>query len=152
MKHRVVTRTLGRQTAHRLAMLGNMARSLLQHDRITTTETRAKELSKYIDELVTWALKAHGASDNTAKLAAKREVFRRIPGAPRAKSGASSGGGASRPDRDVAQKLFEQIAPRFAPGNDLARKSGFTRIIRLYPRKGDGAPMALIELIEPDAK
>lgn len=150
MKHRVVTRTLGRQTSHRLAMLGNMARSLLTHDRITTTETRAKELSKYIDELITWALRAHGASEAQKKLAAKREVFRRIPGAPREKSGSAAS--KSRPDRDVAQKLFEQIAPRFAPGNDLARKSGFTRIIRLYPRKGDGAPMALIELIEPDAK
>ncbi|CAN0351615.1 unnamed protein product [Phaeothamnion confervicola] len=119
MRHRMRIRRLGRQTDHRLSMLKNMAKSLLAHKRITTTETRAKELSRYIDGIITFAKRAHASTDASVKLANKRQVF----------------------------QLFEQLAVKYSEGGDSARSGGYTRIIRLEPRKGDGAPMALIELV-----
>ena len=139
MRHRMRIRRMGRQTDHRLSMLRNMAKSLLTHKRITTTEVRAKELSRYIAGLVTFAKQAHSATQPSVKLAKKREVFRRISGAPRQ--------GQGRPDRDVCQELFEQIAAKYSPGGADARSGGYTRIVLLEPRKGDGAPMALIEFV-----
>ena len=139
MRHKMRIRRLGRQTDHRLSMLKNMAKSLLAHKRINTTETRAKELSRYIDGIITFAKRAHASTDASVKLANKRQVFRHIHGAPRE--------GQGRPDRDVAQELFEQIAVKYSPGGDSERSGGYTRIVRLEPRKGDGAPMALIELV-----
>lgn len=143
MRHRVRTRRLGRQTAHRISMLRNLAKSLLTHSRITTTEVRAKELSRFVENIITWARKANAATEPAEKLAAKRQVFRDLSGAPRT----HVQGRPSRPDRDAAQQLFDQIATRYSQGGDSARNGGYTRIIKLYPRKGDGAPMALVELI-----
>lgn len=143
MRHRVRSRRLGRQTAHRISMLRNLAKSLLTHQRITTTEIRAKELSRFVENLITWAKKSNQASDAGEKLAAKRQVFRDLHGSPRT----HVQGRPSRPDRDTAQSLFDQIATRYAQGGDSFRNGGYTRIIKLYPRKGDGAPMALVELL-----
>ena len=143
MRHRVRTRRLGRQTDHRISMLRNLAKSLLTHQRITTTEVRAKELSRFVENIITWARKANEATDPAVKLAAKRQVFRDLAGAPRE----HSQGRPARPDRDTAQQLFDQIATRYAPEGDSFRNGGYTRIIRLYPRKGDGAPMVLVELV-----
>lgn len=143
MRHRVRTRRLGRQTDHRISMLRNLAKSLLTHQRITTTEVRGKELSRFVENLITWARKANEATEPAEKLAAKRQVFRDISGAPRA----HAAGRPARPDRDAAQQLFDQIATRYAKGGDSARNGGYTRLVKLYPRKGDGAPMVLVELI-----
>ena len=139
MRHRVRSRRLGRQTDHRLSMLKNLTKSLLTHKKITTTEMRARELTRYVDNVITWAKKAHVATDVHEKLAHKRQVFRHIPGAPR--------NGPSRPDRDINQELFEQIAVRFSPGGESARAGGYTRTTKLYPRKGDGATVVLVELL-----
>lgn len=130
MRHKVRSRTLGRQTGHRIAMLRNLATSLLRHQRITTTATRAKEVSRLAEELITDARKAHQATEAGEKLAHKRRVFRHIK------------------DRDVAQELFDVIAPRFAERHAAAKSGGYTRILRVGFRKGDGAPMALIELVQ----
>lgn len=141
MRHRVKSRTLGRQTGHRLAMLRNMAKSLLQHGRISTTETRAKELAKYVAGLITDARRAHQVKDDKDKaLSLKRNVFRHLPGAERR--------GVGRNDRDVAENLFATLAPKFAAREaKTGNGGGYTRILKLGFRKGDGAPMALIELV-----
>lgn len=141
MRHKVKSRTLGRQTGHRLAMLRNMAKSLLHHGRISTTETRAKELAKYVAGLITDARKAHELKDNKdAALHHKREVYRHLPGAERR--------GVGRNDRDVAESLFQTLAPKFAARQEKSGNGGgYTRILKLGFRKGDGAPMALIELV-----
>lgn len=142
MRHRVKSRTLGRQTGHRLAMLRNMAKSLLHHGRISTTETRAKELAKYVADIITDARKAHELKDSKkdAALHHKREVYRHIPGAERR--------GVGRNDRDVAESLFQTLAPKFAERKaKTGNGGGYTRILKLGYRKGDGAPMALIELV-----
>lgn len=143
MKHRVRTRTLGKDSAHRLSMLRNMAQSLLRHRRITTTVTRAKELSRFVEHLITLAKKAHQAGDPKAALPYKREVFRHFHISSKRKKQKV------RPDRDLAQELFEQIAPYYVKrAEDKGQDGGYTRIIRIGQRKGDGAPMALIELVE----
>lgn len=122
MRHRKHSRRLGRRTGHRVAMLRNLATSLLKHRRITTTQARAKEVQRLAERIINWAKKGD--------LAAKRHVFRYIS------------------DRDVARNLFEVIAPQYREGEDqLERKGGFTRIIKIGPRKGDAAPMVFLELV-----
>jgi large subunit ribosomal protein L17 len=101
-------------------MLANLAASLFQHERIKTTEAKAKMLRPYAERLIT---KAKDGSVHQ-----RRQVLSKIE------------------DRDVAHKLFSDIGPRFA-----GRNGGYTRILKLGPRNGDGAPMALIELVDEAA-
>ncbi len=122
MKHKVVTRTLGRITGHRIAMLRNLATSLFMHRKIETTETRAKEVAKFAQRLISLAKRGD--------LAAKRAVFQHIK------------------NKDVARELFETIAPQYrSSGEHEERKGGYTRILRLGQRKGDAAPMVVLELV-----
>jgi large subunit ribosomal protein L17 len=97
-------------------MLRNLARSLFEHERIRTTEAKAKLLRPYAERLIT---KAKGGT-----LHHRRQVLSVIE------------------DRAVVHKLFAEIGPRFA-----TRNGGYTRILKLGPRNGDGAPMALVELV-----
>lgn len=116
MRHRVKGRQLSRTSSHKRAMLRNMATSLFRHDRIETTEAKAKELRPYAERLITLARRGD--------LHARRQVERRIK------------------DRAVAGRLFAEIGPRFA-----ARPGGYTRIVKLGHRVGDGAEVARIELL-----
>lgn len=111
---------LGSGPSHQRLMLSNLAVSLFEHERIKTTEAKAKQLRPYAERLITKAKK--GDVHN------RRQVFSVMQ------------------DRDAVHKLFSDIAPRFAD-----RNGGYTRILKLGPRNGDGAPMALIELIEGSA-
>jgi large subunit ribosomal protein L17 len=97
-------------------MLANLATSLFEHGRITTTEAKAKRLRPYAEKLIT-----HAKAGN---LAHRREVLKDIR------------------DKDVVHTLFAEIGPFFAD-----RNGGYTRIIKTLPRKGDNAPMAVIELV-----
>ena len=108
---------LGSDPAHQGRMLSNLALSLFEHERVKTTETKAKQLRPFAERLITKAKK--GDVHN------RRQVLSAIE------------------DRAVVHKLFADIAPRFAD-----RNGGYTRILKLGPRNGDGAPMALIELVE----
>lgn len=122
MRHKVNSRRLGRRTGHRLGMLKNLATSLFIHKRITTTHARAREVQKIADHLIALAKKGD--------LAAKRQVFRYIS------------------DRDAASDLFDVIAPQYRETSDhMERKGGFTRLIKVGPRHGDGAPMVFLELV-----
>lgn len=116
MRHRAKGRQLSRNAKHRRAMLANMATSLFAHERIVTTEAKAKELRPFAERLVTLARRGD--------LHARRRVERRVR------------------DRTVADRLFHEIGPRFA-----SRPGGYTRIIKLGHRSGDGAEMARIELL-----
>jgi large subunit ribosomal protein L17 len=111
---------LGSNPSHQAQMLSNLALSLFEHERVRTTETKAKQLRPFAERLITKAKK--GDVHN------RRLVLSTIE------------------DRDVVHKLFAEIAPRFAD-----RNGGYTRILKLGPRNGDGAPMALIELVETAA-
>lgn len=108
---------LGSGPKHQRLMLSGLALSLFEHERVKTTEAKAKALKPYAERLITKA-KAGGVHE-------RRQVLALIE------------------DRSMVHKLFADIAPRFA-----ARNGGYTRILKLGPRNGDGAPMALIELVE----
>lgn len=125
MRHRVANRKLGRTTEHRIALLRNQATNLLRHERIETTLPKAKELRPFVEKIITVAKRGVKAAEPKGKtLAARRQVGRDI-----------------RND-DVVTKLFGELAPRF-----MERPGGYTRILKLGLRKGDGAETALVELV-----
>ncbi|HEX6916851.1 MAG TPA: 50S ribosomal protein L17 [Phycicoccus sp.] len=113
---------LGGGPAHERLILANLATSLFEHDRITTTEAKAKRLRPLAERLVTFAKRGD--------LASRRRVMTVVR------------------DKGVVHRLFVEIAPDMAE-----RNGGYTRITKVGPRKGDNAPMAVIELVrEPVAK
>lgn len=118
MRHRVAYRKLGRTTPHRNAMLRNLATALFERERIQTTLMKAKELRPYAERLITLAKR------DEDRLHARRQVSRDIQ------------------DPVVLKKLFDTLGARFA-----TRPGGYTRILRLGTRKGDGAEMAVVELL-----
>ena len=118
MRHRVAHRKLGRTTPHRIALLRNLATALFEKERIRTTLPKAKELRPFAERLITLAKR----EDN--RLHARRQAARDLQ------------------DSAVVKKLFDAIGPRFA-----TRPGGYTRILHLGPRKGDGAEMAYLELV-----
>lgn len=108
---------LGSNPKHQRLMLSNLAVSLFEHERIQTTEAKAKLLRPYAEKLITKAKKGG--------VHKRRQVLSLVE------------------DREIVHKLFSDIGPRFAD-----RNGGYTRILKLGPRNGDGAPMALIELVD----
>ncbi len=110
-------RKLGRPTDQRIAMLRSMTTSFLEAGRIETTLTRAKEVQKLAEKMVTLG--------KTNTLHTKRQALSFIT------------------KRDVVTKLFDEIAPKFAE-----RKGGYTRVIKIGPRRGDAAEMAILELVD----
>ena len=127
MRHRVTGRTLGRSMGHRTALRRTLVTDLFRHGRIRTTEAKAKAIRNQAEKLITLA--KHG-------LAAQQATPERGVHARRLASGRLN-------DPQIVKKLFDELAPRFAE-----RPGGYTRIIKLGPRKGDAAPMVIIELVE----
>ncbi|HEY2941529.1 MAG TPA: 50S ribosomal protein L17 [Vicinamibacteria bacterium] len=123
MRHRVGHRKLGRITPHRMALLRNLATALFERERIRTTLMKAKELRPYAERLITLARREDD------RLHARRLAARALQ------------------DRTVMKKLFDDLGARFA-----ARPGGYTRILRLGPRRGDGAEMAIVELLGSEYK
>ena len=116
MRHSNSGKKLSRNPSHRKALLRNMSKALLTHGRIRTTEVKAKELRGVVESLITLARRND--------VAARRQAFRDLG------------------DHQLVQKLFDEIAPRFA-----GVAGGYTRVVKLaMPRVGDCAPMAIIEL------
>lgn len=151
MRHRVRTRTLGRPTAHRLSMLRNLATALLEHKQIDTTEFRAKEVSRYVERIIEHAkdaLKAEAGSGEAAKgphaaLPHKRKIFAKV----RSRTDVDNPQRAAK-DRHAVRELFN-IAKRYlAEGSRQERKGGYTRITRLANRKGDGALVVTLSLVD----
>jgi large subunit ribosomal protein L17 len=123
MRHRVGHRKLGRVTPHRMALLRNLATALFERERIRTTLIKAKELRPYAERLITLARREDD------RLHARRLAARALQ------------------DRGVMKKLFDDLGARFA-----GRPGGYTRILRLGPRRGDGAEMAIVELLGSEYK
>ena len=107
---------IGGGPAHERLILANLAQSLFEHDRITTTEAKAKRLRPLAERLITFAKRGD--------LHARRRVMTVIR------------------DKGVVHRLFVEIAPDMTD-----RQGGYTRITKIAPRKGDNAPMAVIELV-----
>jgi large subunit ribosomal protein L17 len=125
MRHRVAHRKLGRVTEHRISMLRNQATALIKYEHLVTTVPKAKELRPFVERLITVAKRGLAAGEAGGRvLTARRLVMQDLQ------------------DREVVTKLFDTIAPRFA-----ARPGGYTRLLRVGFRKGDGAETAQVELV-----
>ena len=109
-------RKLGRNTGARKALIKSLLSAFFQHERIETTEARAKELRKFAEKVITLAKRGD--------LHARRQAINLVA------------------DVEVVHKVFEEI-----PGKYSERSGGYTRILKLAPRRGDAAPMVLIELV-----
>jgi large subunit ribosomal protein L17 len=108
-----------------MALLRNQAEALLRHERIETTMPKAKELRPFVERLITVAKRGVKAAEPKGKtLHARRLVWRDVP------------------NDEVVTKLFDELAPRF-----MERPGGYTRILRLGHRRGDGGEIAQIELV-----
>ncbi len=116
MRHNVAGRKLGRTSAHRKALYRNLVTDLLKHEKITTTEAKAKEIRSLAEQMITLG--------KNGELRFRRQALSFIL------------------DEKVTEKVFTELAPRYAE-----RHGGYTRIIKLRPRLGDGAPIVKIELV-----
>lgn len=121
MKHRVAGRTLGRERNQRKALIKTLLGSLVMYERITTTEAKAKEIKNFIDQVVNKAKEAR--NDNDRKVALLRQLNQDLP-------------------TMAAKKILGDFAERFS-----SRNSGYVRVVKLEPRKTDGARMAIIEFV-----
>ena len=119
MRHRRDHRKLNRATDQRLALLRGLVASLFRHSKVVTTLPKAKEARRMAEKLITLARREHN------QLSARRLVLRDIP------------------DPDLVRHLFDELAPRYRQ-----RPGGYTRITRAGLRRGDGAQVAVLELME----
>lgn len=124
MRHLKKGRKLGTDASHTKAMVRSLVIALITNDRIKTTEARAKEIRPAVDKIITWSKKGDVHSRRLA-MAALGGFDLKI------------GEGAAKKD------LFNDLGSRFE-----GRDGGYTRILKLGPRKGDGAPMVIMELVD----
>ncbi|MDQ3880384.1 MAG: 50S ribosomal protein L17 [Chloroflexota bacterium] len=117
MPHRTAGRKLGREHAHRIHMLENLAVAVIRYERVKTTEAKAKEVRTFVDRLIRLAKRGD--------VTARRQLLARMPHEPL-----------------IVDKLVGELAAKYAD-----RDSGFTRIVRTGLRLGDAAPMVQIELV-----
>ena len=117
MKHARAGKKLGRDSAHRKALYSNLAGALITHGRIQTTEAKAKAVKPELEQLITLAKRGD--------LHARRQALATLHN-----------------DKFVVHKLFEEVAPRYTE-----RPGGYTRIVKLGPRKSDSTEMVFLELV-----
>lgn len=115
-------RKLGRDNKHRRSMLANLTKDVIMNEKITTTESRAKEVRKFVDKMITYG--------KDGSLVARRKALAFVHN-----------------DKEVVKKVFDDLAVRYAN-----RNGGYTRILKLDERRGDDALMVIIELVEKDAE
>ena len=117
MRHGVSGRRLSRPTGHRMLMYRTQVTDLIRHERIHTTEAKAKEVQGMVEKVITLGKKG--------TLNHRRQALGFVT------------------DENMVRKVFDELAQRYAN-----RAGGYTRVMRMEPRKGDGASMALLELIQ----
>src|SRR3954451_429458 len=118
MRHQKTRHKLSRDAAHRKALLANLCIEVIDHERIKTTEAKAKAVKPEIEQLITLARRGD--------LHARRQAMSTL----------------QHPDKGVIYKLFEEIAPRY-----VDRPGGYTRILKLGPRRSDSTEMVYLELV-----
>jgi len=132
MRHRKDGRRLGRNSSHRRAMLKNMVTSLLLHGRIRTTDTRAKEVRRLAERLITMGKKALPDADDAGEAAFQQRrlhYYRRILKVVQ--------------NRELTRKILDEYAELYKE-----RPGGYTRILKLGRRQGDNAPISILELVQ----
>ena len=110
-------RKLGRTNKHRRSMLANLTKDVIMNERIETTETRAKEVRKFVDKMISYG--------KDGSLVARRKALAFLHN-----------------DKAVVNKIFNELAPRYAE-----RNGGYTRMYKKGPRRGDGAEIVILELV-----
>ncbi|MDD2518292.1 MAG: 50S ribosomal protein L17 [Bacilli bacterium] len=113
-------RKLGRDNKHRRSMLANLTKDLIMNEQITTTETRAKEVRKFLDKMVTYG--------KNGTLVSRRKALAFLQN-----------------DNVATKKVFDVLAPKYAN-----RNGGYTRILKLNERRGDDALMVILKLVEEE--
>ncbi len=111
-------RKLGVDNKHRRSILANLTKDVIMNGKVQTTDTRAKEVRKFVDKMITYA--------KNGSLVSRRKVLAFFHN-----------------DKEVVNKLFNELAPKYA-----TRNGGYTRILKLTERRGDGALMVILELVE----
>lgn len=111
-------RKLGRDNKHRRSMLATLTKQVIMNESITTTETRAKEVRKFVNKMITYGKKGD--------LVSRRKVYAFVHN-----------------DKAVVEKIFNDLAPRYAE-----RNGGYTRILKVGERRGDNSLMVLLQLVE----
>jgi large subunit ribosomal protein L17 len=147
MRHQNAGRKFDRNTSSRRAMFRNMTANLVLHERIETTDAKAKELRRVAERLITKAIRLGEAAytpleklsekDKASRLATKRVIAAYLP-----RWGVRTEKGGEQKKVDLVEKVLLELAKRFQ-----GRPGGYTRIIKFGPRRGDNAPMAIIELL-----
>jgi large subunit ribosomal protein L17 len=156
MRHLKAGRKFGRNTSHRRAMFRNLAANLVLHERIETTDAKAKELRRIAERLITKATRlGDDLSKDTSTLAdaerqqvvarrvhAQRLVARFLP-----RNVAKQGPDGVLEEVDLIYKLFHEIAPRYMERVKAGKGGGYTRIVKVGNRRGDNAPVSIIEFV-----
>jgi large subunit ribosomal protein L17 len=124
MRHQVSGYKLNRSKGARIALRRTLIKQFFTHERIRTTEAKAAAIRGEAERMITLARNVKDAGD-VEKVNARRNIAARLG------------------DNEVVKKLFDEIAPRFSE-----RAGGYTRVLKLGPRKGDAAEMVLLELVE----
>lgn len=151
MRHLKAHRKLGRTTEHRISMLRNLATSLInsREDRIVTTLPKAKELRPFIEKAITLSRRAASLEGNTAEVGSLhlRRQAAAFFHAGNYRRAITSGRGQTPPPRTAGvaaiRRLFDELGERFKD-----RPGGYTRIVKMGRRTGDGAELAIIELVD----
>lgn len=125
MRHRVAGSRLNRSSSHRIALRRNLMKALFMHERVRTTQAKARAIRGEAERVITIAKRGLSGPNPALAVHARRVVIRRLG------------------DKDVAARVFDDIAPRYED-----RPGGYTRMLKLGQRSGDAAPMVLLELIE----
>jgi large subunit ribosomal protein L17 len=158
MRHKKSGRKFNRNSSHRRAMLRNLTANLVLHERIETTEAKAKELRRVAERLVTRALRLGEDLNSDVTSLAEAEKTRVIAARVAARRLVSSYLPARKVTKtvspeiservDLVTKVFETLAPRYIARVKAGKGGGYTRITKIGNRRGDNAPMAIIEFIE----
>ena len=111
-------RKLGRDNKHRRSMLANLTKDVIMNEKITTTETRAKEVRKFVDKMITYG--------KNGSLVSRRQALAFLHN-----------------DTEAVKKVFDELAPRYKD-----RNGGYTRILKTTERRGDDALMVILELVK----
>ena len=115
-------RKLGRTNKHRRSMLANLTKEVINNGKIETTETRAKEVRKFVDKMISYG--------KNGSLVSRRKALAFLHN-----------------DSKTVSKIFEELAPKYAN-----RNGGYTKILKLEERRGDDALMVILQLVEEDNK
>jgi large subunit ribosomal protein L17 len=125
MRHKVAGKHLGRDADHRRLLRRNLMNALFRHERIKTTEAKAAAIRAEAEKLITLAKRSMSDAGQSSGVHHRRIVFARLR------------------DKENVAKLFDVLAARYED-----RAGGYTRVYKLGPRKGDRAPMVLLELVD----